>query len=323
MVGTPNTKLRLPVGVKASDASLSEVLMENFVGFYDWGLLDAGQYYNIHAPQSGIYGGERHKLRIVDDPNYNSGQIWEAYRQNWVWEGSGNIDGTIEQPIDISGVYVDNSFYATGNVTKPFYIDHTNGRVVFDSSVSSTSSVHLEYSHKSVQVVPSQGIPWFRQIQQGSFRSDDGFQVAASGGWAQLGQTRIQLPALAVEVVPATSLKPYALGGGQWVHSDVLFYVIAENHWECTNLMDIVVMQNDRTLNLFDPTEVGLSGAFPFNYRNELVGHANPSGLYPNLVANYNYSKCWVFDSRGAGITQLTPELYIGTARCTTEVKPI
>tara|TARA_Y100000401_G_scaffold116147_1_gene121271 strand:+ start:8016 stop:8984 length:969 start_codon:yes stop_codon:yes gene_type:complete len=322
MVGKSNTKLRMPQGVKVSDASLTEILLENFVNFYDWGLLDAGQYYTISIPQSGIYGGDRHKLRVADDPNYNSGQIWEAYRQNWVWEGS-NIDGTTEQPVTISGVYVDNTFYATGNVTKPFYIDYPNGRVVFDSAVPSTSSVHLEYSHKAVQVVPAKGIPWFRQIQQGSFRNEDGFQVAASGGWAQLGQTRVQLPAIAVEVIPTRNTKPYELGGGQWVHSDIVFYVLTEQHWECTNLVDTVTYQNDRTLDLFDPTMVGLSGAFPFNYRNELVGHAVPSGLYPNLTANYHYRRCWVFNSRADGITQLTPELYIGTARCTTEVRPV
>ena len=323
MVGISNTKLKYPSGVKASDASLSEILLDNFVNFYDWGFLDAGQFYSIQIPQSGIYGGDRHKLRLVDDPNYNSGQIWEAYRQNWVWEGSGNIDGTTEQPINVSGVYVNDTFYATGNVSKPFYIDYTNGRVVFDSAQTTTDTVKVEYSHKWVQVVPAMGIPWFRQLQQGSFRNEDGFQVIGSGGWAHLGQTRVQLPAIAVEIVPAISTKPYQLGGGQWVHSDVVFYVMSENHWECVNLVDTIVNQNDRTINLYNPTEVTLSGALPFNYRNELVGHAVPSGLYPNLTANYHYRKCWMSNSKAAGITQLSPELYMGTARCTTEVKPV
>ena len=122
---------------------------------------------------------------------------------------------TTQQPINISGVFVDGTFYATGNVTKPFYVDYPNGRVVFDTALATTSTVQLEYSHKWVQIVPAQGVPWFREIQQGSFKNEDGFQVEASGGWAQLGQTRIQLPAIAVEVVPARSLEGYQLGGGQ------------------------------------------------------------------------------------------------------------
>lgn len=319
MVGGPHTKLANLRNVQ--DSTLSNTLLDNFVAMYDWGLLDRGQFYNINIPESGIYGGDRHKLRTAQDPNYTNGQVWEGYRQNWVWESG--ISATDEQPITISGVFVDDTFYATGNVTKPFYVDYPNGRVVFDTALTTTSTVQLEYSHKWVQVVPAQGVSWFRQIQQGSFRSEEGFQVSSSGNWVQLGQTRIQLPAIAVEVVPARSLQPYQLGGGQWTNTDILFYVISENHWECTNLMDAILYQNDRSVHLFDPTAVAISGVLPFNYRNELNENAIPSGLYPNMVDDFFYRRCWINESRGNEISQLSPELYIGTTRCSTQVKAI
>jgi|TARA_R110000824_G_scaffold115222_2_gene266268 hypothetical protein len=319
MVGGPHTKLANLNN--AQDATLSNVLLDNFVSFYDWGLLDRGQFYNINIPESGIYGGDRHKLRSAQDPNYSNGQVWEGYRQNWVWESG--ISATDEQPITISGVFVDDTFYSIGNATKPFYIDYPNGRVVFDTALTTTSTVQLEYSHKWVQVIPAQGVPWFRQIQQGSFRNEEGFQVSDSGNWVQLGQTRVQLPAIAVEVVPAKSLQPYQLGGGQWTNTDILFYVISENHWECTNLMDAILYQNDRTVHLFNPTAVAISGVLPFNYRNELNENAIPSGLYPNMIDDFFYRRCWINQSRGNEITQLSPELYIGTTRCSTQVKAI
>jgi hypothetical protein len=320
MVGTPQTRLSYVPGTKISDATLSEVLLDNFITFYDWGYLDAGQFYSIGIPQSGIYGGDRHKLRLVDSPNYTAGQVWEGYRQNWTWESG--ISGTTQQPIMISGVFIDNAFYATGNVTHPFYVDHPNGRVVFDSALSVDKEVHLEYSHKWVQVVPAKGIPWFQQLQQGSFRNEENFQVASSGGWMQLGQTRVQLPAIAVEILPAVSTKPYALGGGEWVNTDIVFYIMTENHWECMNILDTIIKQNDRAIDLFDPTQVAMSGTSPFNYRNELRENAIPSGLYPNLVGNHSWGnrRCWINQSRGSNITELSPELYLGTARCSTEV---
>ena len=319
MVGGPHTKLANLRN--AQDSTLSNTLLDNFIAMYDWGLLDRGQFYNIDIPESGIYGGDRHKLRTAQDPNYTDGQVWEGYRQNWVWESG--ISATDEQPITISGVFVDDTFYATGNVTKPFYIDHPNGRVVFDTALTTTSAVQLEYSHKWVQVIPAQGVPWFRQIQQGSFRNEEGFQVSNSGNWVQLGQTRVQLPAIAIEVVPAKSLQPYQLGGGQWVNTDLVFYIISENHWECTNLIDAIVYQNDRTIHLFDPTAVAISGVLPFNYRNELNENAIPSGLYPNMVDDFFYRRCWINESRGNEVSQLSPELYIGTTRCSTQVKAI
>ena len=319
MAGGPHT--RLANLNNAQDATLSNILLDNFVYFYDWGFLDRGSFYNINIPQSGIYGGNRNKLRVADDPNYNDGQVWEAYRKNWVWETG--ISATTQQPVRISGVFVDNSFYATGNITKPFYIDYSNGRIVFDTALSTSSNVQLEYSHKWVEVIPAEGVSFFREIQQGSFRNEEGFQVSNSGGWAQIGDTRVQLPAIAIEINPPKSLQGYQLGGGQLVNNDIVFYVISENHWECLNLMDSIVYQNDRTIHLFDTTQAAISGSLPFNYRNELNTSALPSGLYPNLVDNFFYRKCYIYNSKANEVSQLSPDLYIGTARCTTEVKAI
>jgi len=328
MPGGSHTKLNLGGGMeKATDSSLSEILLDNFVNFYDWGLLDQGGFYTISIPQSGMYGGDRHKLRVVDTPNYTAGQVWEGYRQNWVWEGSGNIDGVTQQPVDVSGVYVNGTFYANNNVTKPFHIDYPLGRVVFENAEPSTSDVQVEYSHKRVQVLPAEGVSWFRQLQQNSFRNESDFQVQGSGGWIRLGQTRVQLPAIAVEVVPAQDTKGYQLGGGQWVRTDVVFYVMSENHWETVNLIDTIVNQNDRTIELFDTTKVSVSGVAPFTFENgkerELRGHARSSGLYPYLVDNFPYRKCFIYNSRGENVTQLSVDLYMGVARCKTEVGPV
>lgn len=319
MTGGPHTKLNSLTN--AQDSTISNILLDNFINFYDWGFIDRGSFYNINIPQSGLYGGDRHKLRKSDDPRYTSGKVWESYRQNWVWESG--IDGTTQQPITISGVFVDGDFYATGNVTKPFYVDYPNGRVIFDDAQSTSANVQIEYSHKWVQVVPAEGISWFRQIQSRSFRNESGFHVENSGGWAILGQSRVQLPALAIEVIPPRSLEGYQLGGGQNVNNEIVFHVITENHWECANIMDSVLYQNDRNIHLYDPTEVGMSGASPFNYRNELRPHAIPSGLYPTLVDNFYWKKCWINNSRSNDITQMTPDLYIGSVRCSTEVKAI
>jgi hypothetical protein len=303
------------------DSTLTNVLLDNFVYFYDWGFLDRGSFYNIEIPQTDVYGGTRDVLRISDDPNYTDGQVWEGYRKNWVWESG--VSGTTEQPVMVSGLFVDGTFYSTDNVDNPYYIDYPNGRVVFDSPQPTGATVNMSYSHKWVEVVPAEGVPFFRQIQQGSFYTNDRFLIQNSGGWAQLGETRLQLPALAIEVNSPRSFEGYQLGGGQWVNNEVVFYVIAENYWECANIVDTVLYQNDKTLKLFRPAEVAISGTLPFNYRNELNENAVPSGMYPSLVDNFTWRNCWIHDSRGGDTTQLSPTLYIGTARCKTQVKAI
>jgi hypothetical protein len=304
------------------DATLSNMILENMITFYDWGFLDKGAFYNISIPESGMYGGDKHKLRPVKDPNYSDGQVWEGYRSNWVWETGVSIE---TEPTRISGVFVnDETFRATGNIEQPYYIDYPDGRVVFDSAISTNSTVHLEYAHKWVDVIPAEGVPWFREIQQGSMRVDNPtFLQFGSGDWAQLGQTRVQLPALAVEVIPPKSFVGFQLGGGQLVHNDILFYIMTENHWECANIMDQVSFQNDRTLWLFDTNKVAISGVYPLDYRGEVNENALPSGLYPHLVDDHRYRRCWLHNTSAQGITQISPDLYVGTVRCTTEVKAI
>jgi len=102
---------------------------------------------------------------------------------------------------------------------------------------------------------------------------------------------------------------------------------MSENHWETSNLLDTIVSQNDRTLTLFNTTDVAASGVSPFTFENgkerELRGHAQASGLYPYLVENYPFRKCWLYDTRAENITQLSVDLYMGVARCTTEVGPL
>jgi len=303
----------------SQDATLSNILLQNFISFYDWGFLDKGGYYNVNIPSSGMYGGDKHKLKPLNDPNYSTGQVWQAFRTNWMWESGVSIGS----PVSISGVYVNGVFRGTGNITQPYYINYPQGQVVFNSPVATSANVQIEYSYKWLNVIPAKGVPWFREIQQGANRLDTQFTQSNKGEWAQLGQTRVQLPALAIEVVPAKKFKPFQLGGGQWVHNDIIFYVITENHWECSNIMDQVAFQNDRVIYLYDPNKIAESGVFPFNYRNELTASALPSGMYPSLVENFRYRDCYIFDSSAQGITELSPDLYIGTVKCTTELVPI
>ena len=118
-----------------------ENIRDNIITFLDWGLINAGGYFNVSAPSSGHYGGDAHVLRPVRDPRFTDGQVWEAYRSNFVWE-SGMGVGT---PVSISGVFVDDAFSPRNS---GHYIDYVNGRVVFDTAQTVSSTVKLYYSYK-------------------------------------------------------------------------------------------------------------------------------------------------------------------------------
>src|ERR1700733_4839272 len=91
---------------------LNDQLNTSLVSFFEWGLLNIGNAVNVNIPTSGNYGGNLHQLRMVDEPYYVNGQVWEGFRANWAWEK--NIDNSV-QPIVISGIYVNSTFIPNDN----------------------------------------------------------------------------------------------------------------------------------------------------------------------------------------------------------------
>lgn len=300
------------------DSNLSNILLDNFIAFYDWGFIDKGGFNNISIPSSGMYGGSKHLLKPVDDPNYSAGQVWQAYRQNWIWETG--VSKTT-QPIQISGVYKNNAFLPFAyNSNSGYYVgsgyrvDYPNGRVIFNTPVPATSTVSLNYSYKWLSVQRAEGVPFFRQIQTPN-RVDQNF-LTGSGDWVQLGQNRVQLPALFFEI-KRRSYQPYQLGGGQWANTDIVAYVISDKESTCTDILDTISYQNDRVIKLFDTNSVSKSGDLPINYRGDLVDKSN---RYPSLLENHFTNTCFINQTVINNPVQLSYSLYIGTANFSTKV---
>lgn len=311
----PNNTTDLAGFSNTQDLTLTNILLENFTMMYDWGFVNKGGFSNVAIPGSGMYGGDKSKLASVVDPNFTNGQIWQGNRGNWVWE-TGLALGT---PVAVSGVFVNGSL-----VTSGYNIDYKHGRVVFGTPLAVSANVKISYSNKYLNVVPAIGIPWIRNIQQFSNRVDnEQFNFRGSGEWAILGQSRVQLPALAIDVMPPKNTSPYQLGGGQWIHNDIIFYIVASNDWQVRNVMDQIVAQDDRSITLFDPNEAIRSGVYPFDGRNYLRASALPSGMYPALVRNFEYKDCFIHKTGNPQFSQLNPDLFFGVIKCSTEVRDI
>lgn len=310
------------VGIdNVQNSTISTNLVDNLVNFFDWGFLDKGGYINVSSPASGMYGGSKHIMKLVEEPNYSTGQVWQTFRENWVWE-TGISRST--QPIDISGIYRGSTFlpysYNAGSgyyVGSGYRLNHDNGQVIFNSPIPATSVVSLNYSYKWLKVQKAEDFPFFQYIQQRSVRLDENF-LTSSGNWAQLGQNRVQLPAIFIEGPVKTTFKPYQLGGGQNVISDIVVYAIGENGSICKNILDIISYQSDRTIQLYDLNGVYKSGDFPKNYRGDLV---DKSKNYPQMLNDHYYGKCRIYDVQKSKSVEISKSLYLGTARFSTEIE--
>ena len=298
------------------DQQLSTHVESNLVEFFNWGLLGVGGFYNINRDYTAPYGGNPSTLRLCDDRRFPKGMVWEGYRGGWVWEN--NIEYN-SQPIQISGIYVDNAFYPVGTTgTYAYNISYPLGRVCFDAPIAASSTVQVEYSYRQYHFYPG-STQWFRQFIDRLSRIDDSqFNQYGSGIWSIFGDNRVQLPAVVVESVPRRRYRPIALGGGQWCETDVAFHVFAETSYDRDQIIDIITYQNEKAFFFFNKNVMTQSGIYPLDINGYLV---NSNYNYPYLINNCLWRWSRIKNVTSQETENDSPSLYHGLARMTLEIQ--
>lgn len=312
----PYTRLKGVTNI--GDSQLSDEIEWNLKAFFDWGLLNVGNFINVSIDQSAIWGGSFDNLRAVRDPAYTNGQVWETARTNLVWETGVAYSGA--SPISISGVWVNGSFYESDDATYGHHINYPLGRVIFDTAISTSSTVEMNYSYRWANIYLSDA-EWWRELQYDSYRVDDAqFAVHTSGSWGILSNHRVQLPAVVIEIVPRRKFEGYELGNwAMWVEQDVLFHIFSQTRQERNKLIDIISMQNDKTIFLYNINDVIENGKFALDANGTYV---SGSPMYPDLVESrgnggFRQRKCLFQNTVVSEIESHNPSLHEGTIRMT------
>ena len=301
---------------------LTNGIQDALVEYFDWALLDIGNYFNVTLGEISPDGNDYSKLRLSSDANYTEGQVWEGFRKNWVWQSGVDyspspIVGDDSDNPGISGIYVNDQFQPSSGVGKyKHYIDYFNGRVIFDSAIPTTSKVQVEHSYKWINVVYANNVPWLREIQTDTMEPTSSFYEKDKSSWNVPPEARLQLPAIAIEAVPTRSFKGYQLGGGQWVYTDVLFHCIAEDEITRNKLVDVVSLQSDKTISLLDINSISDDGDYPLDYRGVPVANAL---RYPDLIDLHNGGKLRFTNVRVQDMSMVGQDIFGGVVRYTTE----
>jgi hypothetical protein len=301
------------------DDNLTNMLETNIKTFYDYVLLSSlGAWTEVTLPTSGIYGADFSVLKLVDDPNYDTGQVWEGGRKDWVWEtGVNYVDttGGIQNPLPV-GYPVVSGVTITGG----YHVNYPQGKVVFNFPVAESASVRIPYSYRNIQLYKADDAPWWEEIQYNSYRLDSNdFAQSASGDWSIFGENRIQLPAVVIEAVPRGGLnnRGYEIGSEALIASrDIKFHILAENRFDRNNLMDIFNLQSEYNIVLFDTNDLTASSDYPLDYRGMLTG----TKMYPDFIVDHKFKHCRFVNSSISDVTQVHPGLYMASVRTTMEV---
>ncbi len=288
---------------------LTDSIHANLKTFYDWGFLEIGGFTNVNIPTSGVYGGTFHTLRPSKDPRFTEGRVWQSARKDWVWESG--LEYSV-QPIQISGVNVGSTFRPIGTPGSSGYvIDYSNGKVIFNSPLSTNSNVNLAYSYRRVQFVTADD-KFFMQIQPDSVRVDDSNLTVASGVWGLLPENRLQLPAVGIEVVPRRDFTGAQLGGGHYMEQWVNLYIISETPTDRNKIFDILSKQISKKIFFFNLNLLASSNRFPLTPSGDIATNAI---CYPDLVkapelGGFQWKGCYFKDAEVQNIGTIKPGLY-------------
>lgn len=290
-------------------------LEDNLKGFLDWSFLNIGAYINVTMPTSGIDGIALHQLKPVSDPSQKS-KIWQAPIKDWIYETG--VNG--QNPINISGIFVNNTFLPapTGSGNYTYSINYPLGHISFTNNISTNSIVELEYSYRYVQVYKANESPWWKELQDNTyntayFKSNKDYSTITANHI-------IQMPSIMIEPIARTVQIPVELGSTRnRIIQDVLLHVFTENPAQRSNLMDILLLQKDKTIVLYDISKVIKNNVFPLDYK----GQINPSGLnYEQIVDNIEYYqyKATINNSIISEINNFSNSLYNGIIRWSVEI---
>lgn len=309
------------IGVEnISDPLILNELQNNYKSFLEWGFLNIGAFTNVEIPTQNISSFDLHKLKPINDPNYNNATIWQAPRKDWVHETGISYNGA--QPIQISGVLVNSTFYPapTGNASVGYAINYPEGKVIFNKPLSKTSNVQLEYSYKNIQIYKMDEFPYWKQIQHKSLENKTGFSLSDKGEFSISPEHRIQLPAIIIETISRSSSRPFRLGDtSQIIEQDILLHILSDQPNDKNNIIDILRLQKDRIIHLYNTKNIIASGVYPLNYN----GSKNLTGQnYENIVNNPNYRwiECRISDINISDIYFENIRLYGGIVRMTNEL---
>jgi hypothetical protein len=300
-----------------SENLLLNTLETNLKMFFDWSFLKIGAWFDVNIPEDNIYGGRKYyKLLPVQDRSYTNGQVWQGIKKDWVWEK--NIVFEQNSPTSIDGVYINNNFLA--NSSNAFSVNYPLGRITFNTPVNTSFSVELNYSYRNVQVYRSTDTPWLKILQYNSFNSTNkDIEQVAEGEWSIGANHRVQLPCIIIESAARSNSRPYEMGNDLlWLEQDIMFYVLAENKNQRNKLLDIIRLQQDLNIQLFEANSVARNDAYPLKINGDLK--SGTLKMYPDLVQQYPWRKCFFKVVDLFEMDSVHTNLYQGVARATLEI---
>lgn len=283
----------------------------NLKMFLDWSFLNIGAWFDVNIQEDSLQNNDYSKLKLSNNSIYQTGTLWEAQRKDWVWEK--NITCVDRTPITINNITVNNQTLNSNS----FKIDYPNGRILLNSPVSPNSSVKLNYSYRFVQVYRANDSEWFNLLQYNG-PSTTKIVDRQDNSWKIGNNFTLQLPAIVIEALPRSRSLPHEIGSsGLILEQDFCFHIFADNKNDRNKLIDILRLQQDLVIWLYDTNKLAQDNQYPIDYDGSLKDNAL---MYPEIIGQYPWKKCWLRNINVFETDSVDPNLHRASVRVTAEI---
>jgi hypothetical protein len=292
-----------------TDQLILNALEINLKMFLDHSFLTIGSWSDVDINQTNLITSSLCKLEADEDPAFKRGRSWVSARKEWVYDNS--IEYNEKNPIDIQNIQVNNNTISSG-----YYIDYINGRIIFNEPKSPQTTIKASFSYRNIQIHRSSECNWWQIIESGIIDPKE-MKSTGFGQWTIGPYHRVQMPCIVIDAVPRARSLPYELGSKSLkIEQDILFNILAEDKNTRNQLIDIIRLQQDNTIWLFDINKAAQDSKLPLDHK----GSINPTGLtYLELINEYKWAKTYIKNivlSEASSINGI----YEGVARATFEI---
>lgn len=279
--------------------SISDTLLYNLQQWLSYGLIEKGAYTVVAFNQS--TSGYTTLKRSYDERYSGAGRVYEGLGPSWVWQSGVSVPTGYIAPFNVSGVYVDDSYYpldTTGSYSH--VVDYANGRIIFNNAISSTKTVKCEYVMNDVAVYLTSGPQWRIIMDQYISKFNNLNTLQPSGMASVLKDNRVWLPCVAIDIQERTQTG-LQLGGGTVCNFAAFYHIFADTAFANRALIDIINDQEEKKLILFDVN----NSPFPLGSSGNLVSGAK---TYLDLINDTQYylTSAYVDKSRGGSISSVS-----------------
>lgn len=287
-------------------------IRENIIWQLRESLINLGAYYNISSGNIGYGGEDISILKPSYRPQDTGFKFWRGLSADWVWESATPTYTGGQQPISISGIWMNGTFLPTGTTgNNEFYIDYARGGVVFASEKPKTTIVACNRTERAGFVYPTKSTQ-YKTLFVEHLRQFESY-VPGSGVDALPPELQAFLPAIFVDVTQTNGV-PFQLGNIDKIQNfEIVFDVVCEDPFSHDVLSDCVLSLASQGTVLFDLNQAISNNKFPLDYKGALINQTAASSglqaLYPwktarmedNFIENDGFTTLPLYKTTIAG----------------------